>query len=139
MEPKLSVHADKILQNEKLFKRIETVYEARDAAGLTPEQKRLAWLRWNTFVRAGAKLSPAAKARVGKINEELAGLFTTFNQNLLADETDYVLYLTADDVKSLPADVRAAAPAPAQAKGDRKSAGEGKGGTGRVSFGGRRR
>jgi peptidyl-dipeptidase Dcp len=117
MEPKLSVHSDKILQNEKLFKRIEAVYEARDKAGLTPEQKRLTWLRWNNFVRSGAKLSPEAKARIGKINEELAGLFTTFNQNLLADETDYVLYLSADDVKSLPADVRDAAAAAAKEKG----------------------
>ena len=50
-------------------------------------------MRWNAFVRAGAKLSPAAKARVAEINKELAGLFTTFNQNLLADETDYLLYL----------------------------------------------
>jgi peptidyl-dipeptidase Dcp len=117
MEPRLSVHSDKILQNEKLFRRIETVYEARDTAGLTPEQKRLTWVRWNAFVRSGAKLSPAAKARIGKINEELAGLFTTFNQNLLADETDYVLYLSADDVKSLPADVRDAAAAAAKDRG----------------------
>ncbi|MDB5499683.1 MAG: dcp, partial [Phenylobacterium sp.] len=84
MEPKLATHRDRILQNEKLFRRIEAVYEARDTAGLTPEQKRLAWLRWNGFVRAGAKLSPGAKARVAEINKELAGLFTTFNQNLLA-------------------------------------------------------
>ncbi|MDB5435036.1 MAG: dcp, partial [Phenylobacterium sp.] len=109
MEPKLATHRDRILQNEKLFRRIEAVYEARDTAHLTPEQKRLAWLRWNGFVRAGAKLSPAAKARVAEINKELAGLFTTFNQNLLADETDYVLYLDAGDLAGLPHDVREAA------------------------------
>jgi len=117
MEPKLSVHADKINQNVALFKRIEAVYEGRDKAGLTPEQKRLTWLRWNGFVRAGAKLSPEAKARIGKINEELAGLFTEFNQNLLADESDYVLYLSADEVKSLPSDVRDGAAAGAKEKG----------------------
>jgi peptidyl-dipeptidase Dcp len=109
IEPKLAAHNDKILQNEKLFRRIEAVYEARDKAGLTPEQKRLAWVRWNAFVRAGAKLSPAAKARVAQINKELAGLFTTFNQNLLADETDYVLYLDEKDLTGLPHDVREAA------------------------------
>ncbi|HEX4709928.1 MAG TPA: M3 family metallopeptidase [Phenylobacterium sp.] len=109
IEPKLAAHNDKILQNEKLFRRIEAVYEARDKAGLTPEQKRLAWVRWNAFVRAGAKLSPAAKARVAEINKELAGLFTTFNQNLLADETDYVLYLDEKDLTGLPHDVREAA------------------------------
>ena len=36
---------------------------------------------------AGAKLDPAAKARVAEINGELAQAFTTFSQNLLADET----------------------------------------------------
>jgi len=117
MEPRLSVHNDKIQQNEALFKRIEAVYEARDKAGLTPEQKRLTWLRWNGFVRSGAKLAPATKARIGRINEELAGLFTKFNQNLLADESDYVLFLSADEVKSLPGDVRDAAGATATEKG----------------------
>ncbi|WP_372781000.1 M3 family metallopeptidase [Phenylobacterium sp.] len=109
VEPKLAAHNDTILQNEKLFHRIEAVYEGRDKAGLTPEQKRLAWVRWNGFVRAGAKLSPAAKTRVAQINKQLAGLFTTFNQNLLADETDYVLYLDQKDLSGLPHDVTEAA------------------------------
>src|SRR5690606_22787460 len=93
MEPQLAAHADAILQNAALFRRIEAVYEARERSGLTPEQKRLAWYHWNRFVRAGAKLDPPAKARVAAINQELAGLFTRFSQNLLADETNYVLYL----------------------------------------------
>ena len=117
MEPKLAAHGDKILQNAALFKRIEAVYEAREADGLTPEQKRLTWLHWNQFVRAGAKLSPEAKVRVGAINEELAGHFTSFSQNLLADESDYVLYLTGEDeLAGLPADVKAAAAAAAEAR-----------------------
>jgi peptidyl-dipeptidase Dcp len=109
MAPKLSSYSDKILQNERLFRRIEAVYEGRDNAGLTPEQKRLAWVRWNGFVRAGAKLTPEAKTRIAAINKELAGLFTTFNQNLLADETDYVLYLDEKDLAGLPHDVKDAA------------------------------
>ena len=71
IEPELAAYNDKILQNEKLFRRIETVYDGRETASLTSEQKRLAWLRWNSFVRAGAKLTPAAKARVAAINKEL--------------------------------------------------------------------
>jgi len=117
VEPKLAAHNDRILQNEKLFKRIEAVYEGREKAGLTPEQQRLTWVRWNAFVRAGAKLSPAAKARVAEINKELAGLFTTFNQNLLADETDYVLYLDEKDLTGLPHDVREAAAQAAKEQG----------------------
>lgn len=114
MAPKMSAHADKILQNAKLFARVEQVYEARESAGLTPEQQRLTWKRWNAFVRAGAKLDPAAKARVAQINGELAQAFTSFSQNLLADETDYVLYLkTEAELRGLPEDVRAAAAAAA--------------------------
>ncbi|MFL5297818.1 MAG: M3 family metallopeptidase [Phenylobacterium sp.] len=121
MEPRLAAHRDAILQNEKLFRRIEAVYEARDKSGLTPEQKRLAWVRWNAFVRAGAKLTPAAKTRIAAINKELAGLFTRFNQNLLADETDYVLYLTDKDLGGLPGDVKDAA---AQAAREHGKAGQ---------------
>jgi peptidyl-dipeptidase Dcp len=118
MEPKIAAHRDAILQNEKLFHRIEAVYEAREKANLTPEQKRLAWVRWNAFVRAGAKLTPAAKARIAAINKELAGLFTQFNQNLLADETDYVLYLTTPaELAGLPADVKDAAAEAAKERG----------------------
>ncbi|HVK42582.1 MAG TPA: M3 family metallopeptidase [Phenylobacterium sp.] len=116
MSPKLSAHSDETLQNAKLFARIEAVYN--DRAKLTPEQQRLTWVYWNRFVRAGAKLSPADKARVAQINQELAGLFTNFSQNLLADETDYVLYLrTESELAGLPGDVRAAAAAAAEERG----------------------
>ncbi|MBT9471014.1 MAG: M3 family metallopeptidase [Pseudomonadota bacterium] len=116
MSPKLSAHSDETLQNAKLFKRIEAVYN--DRAKLTPEQQRLTWVYWNRFVRAGAKLSTADKARVAQINQELAGLFTNFSQNLLADETDYVLYLrTESELAGLPDDVRAAAATAAEERG----------------------
>lgn len=122
MAPRLSAHSDKILQNAKLFARIEQVYEGRESAGLTEEQQRLTWKRWNAFVRAGAKLDPTAKARVAQINGELAQAFTTFSQNLLADETDYVLYLkTEAELRGLPEDLRAAAAAAAT---ERKRPGE---------------
>ncbi len=114
MAPRLSAHADRILQNPRLFARVDQVYEARESAGLTPEQQRLTWKRWNAFVRAGARLDPAAKARVAQINGELAQAFTGFSQNLLADETDHVLYLrTEAELRGLPEDVRAAAAAAA--------------------------
>ncbi|WP_374657095.1 M3 family metallopeptidase [Phenylobacterium sp.] len=116
LNPKLAAHGDATLQNEKLFKRIEAVYN--DRAKLTPEQQRLTWVYWNQFVRAGAKLSPDAKKRVAAINQELAGLFTSFSQNLLADETDYVLYLRSEsELAGLPDDVRAAAAAAADERG----------------------
>jgi len=86
MEPRLAAFSDKIVQNAKLFERIAKVYDAREKAGLTPEQKRLVWLKYTEFVRSGAKLDAAAKKRVSEINERLATLYATFSQNVVDDE-----------------------------------------------------
>ena len=86
MEPKLAAFRDRIIQNDALFKRIAAVHERADAMGLDAEQKRLAWLRYTDFVRGGARLQGASRARLAAINERLAGLYTRFNQNVLADE-----------------------------------------------------
>ncbi|OYU68856.1 MAG: peptidase M3 [Alphaproteobacteria bacterium PA2] len=116
VEPLLAAHYDKIVQNPELFARINAIYAAR--ASLTPEQQRLVWVYWNRFTRAGANLSTKDKARVAEINQELAGYFTTFSQNLLADETDYVLFLTSEsDLAGLPADVKAAMASAAEQRG----------------------
>ena len=114
MAPKIAAFSDRIMQNAALFRRIEAVYHAR--ATLTPEQQRLAWLYHTTFVRAGARLDEKAKRRVAEINENLAGLFTRFTQNILADETNLHLLLEREsDLDGLPSFVRdAAATAAAQ-------------------------
>ncbi len=118
MAPRLAAFQDQITQNEPLFKRIAAVYEARDTANLTPEQKRLSWLYYTNFVRAGAKLDAAAKKRVAEINERLASLFTTFTQNVLADETDHLTVIENEaDLAGLPASLRSAAAAAAEARG----------------------
>jgi peptidyl-dipeptidase Dcp len=118
MAPKLAAFQDKITQNEKLFKRIEAIYQTREKSGLTPEQQRLVWLDYTGFVRAGAKLDATAKKRVGEINERLAALFTSFQQNVLADESDYVTYLEKEsDLAGLPPSVVSGAAAAAEAKG----------------------
>jgi peptidyl-dipeptidase Dcp len=116
MQPKLAAFADKIHQNEALFRRIAAVHES--SQHLTPIQQRLAWHYHNNFVRAGAKLRGAAKSRVAAINERLATLFANFSQNLLADETEHVLYLNSvTDLAGLPESLRAAAQAAAIARG----------------------
>jgi peptidyl-dipeptidase Dcp len=98
-EPKLSAITDEIKQNAALFKRIETVYNSPDKAKLTAEQQRLTWVYYNDFVRSGAKLGADKKERLSAINQELAGLFTKFNQNLLSEEND--VFLTLKDKADL--------------------------------------
>lgn len=118
MDTKLAAHGDQITQNERLFQRIQTVYEARETSGLNPEQQRLTWLRYTSFVRAGARLGTTEKARIAAINETLAGLYTRFSQHLLADEEGYETVL-ADPahLAGLPASIRGAAAAAAETRG----------------------
>ncbi|MBI2214312.1 MAG: M3 family metallopeptidase [Acidobacteria bacterium] len=117
MAPVLAAFGDKITQNEALFRRIEAVYNSPEKATLTPEQQRLTWVYYTNFVRSGARLDAKAKARMSEINQELAGLYTTFGQNVLADEQGR--YLTIDseaDLAGLPQSLRDAASAAAERK-----------------------
>jgi len=110
MAPKMAAFSDQISQNAALFKRIEAVYKDPATKKLTPEQQRLVEVRYKAFVRAGAKLDALAKTRLSQINQQLAGLFTKFSQNVLADEADSVLVLkTEKDLGGLPASLREAA------------------------------
>jgi peptidyl-dipeptidase Dcp len=110
LAPKMAAFSDQISQNAALFKRIEAVYKDPATKKLTPEQQRLVEVRYKAFVRAGAKLDAPAKTRLSQINQQLAGLFTKFSQNVLADEADSVLVLkTEKDLGGLPASLREAA------------------------------
>ena len=118
IEPKMAAFRDRITQNEKLFARIAKVYETRETSGLTAEEQRLTWLIYTNFVRAGAKLDAASKKRLGEINQSLAGLFTRFSQNLLADESQqYLVLQRSDELAGLPDSLRAGFAADAKRRG----------------------
>ncbi|HEU4510113.1 MAG TPA: M3 family metallopeptidase [Pyrinomonadaceae bacterium] len=117
MAPKLAAFNDQITQNEALFKRIEAVYNSPAKAKLTPEQQRVTWLYYTNFVRAGARLNADAKKRLSQINQQLAGLFTKFSQNVLAEETDqFIVLKSEEELAGLPQSLRDAAAAAAEAK-----------------------
>ena len=85
-QPKLAASADAILFNEGLFTRIKTVHDARDQAGLEPDQSRVVTRIYEYFVRHGARLNAADKRRLSEINQELAARFAEFRAKVLADE-----------------------------------------------------
>ena len=117
MAPKLAAFSDKITQNEALFKRIEAVYNSQAKKKLSSEQQRLVWLDYTNFVRSGAKLNGTDKARLSQINQQLAGLFTKFSQNVLAEEDGQFVALKSEaDLAGLPQSVRDAAAAAATTK-----------------------
>jgi peptidyl-dipeptidase Dcp len=118
MAPKLAAFADEIVQNERLFRRIAAVYESKEKAQLTPEQQRLVWRKYTDMVLAGAQLDPASKQKLAALNQRLASLYTSFGQNVLADEESYVTVLDSQaDLVGLPDSVREGAAAAAQERG----------------------
>jgi peptidyl-dipeptidase Dcp len=117
MAPRMAAFFDKITQNAALFRRIEAVYNSPAKKKLRAEQQRLSWFYYTNFVRGGAKLDAESKSRLSEINQKLAGLFTRFSQNLLADEGEQFLVLKSDDeLAGLPQSLRDAAAAAAVQK-----------------------
>ncbi|PZU29025.1 MAG: dipeptidyl carboxypeptidase II [Stenotrophomonas sp.] len=96
---KFAAHSDAINLNGKLFSRIETLYNNRANLGLDAESLRLVEKYRDNFVRAGAKLGDADKAKLKDMNAELANLGTKFSQNVLAEVN--ASYIVVDDVKQL--------------------------------------
>ncbi len=97
INPMLTRENDAILMNADLWARIEAVYDQRNDLGLEEQDARLLELTYRRFVREGAALSPADKARVAEINAELSTLTTKFAQNLLAATKGFTLELTTDE------------------------------------------
>jgi len=113
MAPKLSAHEDQIHLNGKLFARIQTLYDQRDALELDPESYRLIEESYKVFVRAGAKLSDAEKEKLKAMNAELASLQTAFSQNVLKEvNASAVLVDSREELAGMPeANIEAAAEA----------------------------
>jgi peptidyl-dipeptidase Dcp len=117
IEPRLAAFRDRIIQNDRLFKRISAVFESRETSGLTGEQQRLVWLKYTDFARSGARLEGAAKKRLSEINQRLASLYTEFSQNVLADESSAHILEHEADLAGLPESLAAAAAEAAAQRG----------------------
>ncbi|MCO5064412.1 MAG: M3 family metallopeptidase [Rhizobiaceae bacterium] len=106
--PKMARHYSAISMNERLFSRIDDLYQRRESLKLDAETLRVLERTWKNFVRTGAKLDPEGKKRLASINEELAGLGARFGQNVLADEKQWYLLLDEKDLSGLPDFLRSA-------------------------------
>ena len=90
--PKFAAFEDEVMQNAPLFERIKAVHDGGELEAL---DARLVDVMYRGFARRGAALGAADKTRLAEINQQLASLFTTFSQNVLADEETQKLEATA--------------------------------------------
>lgn len=93
LAPKLSAHNDAKYLNEKLFKKIDTIYNQREKLNLEPEAKRLVEYYRDKFVMRGANLKDSSKELLKKLNEEEALLSTKFSNQLLGAAKNAALVL----------------------------------------------
>jgi len=117
MAPKLSALSSEMTNNQALWGRIRTLWDARDSLGLSDEQARVLMLTHRSFTRAGAALGSADRDRLTEVKARLAVLGTTFMQNLLAEERGWFMDLAEEDLDGLPDFVIAAARAAGREKG----------------------
>lgn len=81
--PELSGVHDEMYLNDKLFKRVETIYNNRSNLKLDQESNRLIEYYYQQFVLAGAKLSGEDKEQMKKLNAEEATLTAKFINQLV--------------------------------------------------------
>jgi len=116
--PLRSKSTDDIMLNEELFKRVNAVYEQKESLGLNVEQNTLLEKYYKDFVRGGANLDEANKARMREINEELSLLTLKFGENILKEDNRFELVIeNKADLAGLPDVVRTTAVETAKKRG----------------------
>ncbi|MGG7567483.1 M3 family metallopeptidase [Rhodovulum sp. DZ06] len=115
--PKLARHSASVWMDSRLAGRAAKI----DEGGLDEEEARVLKLYRDGFLRSGAMLSGAPRARMAEIAAELAELGAAFGQNVLADEAAWGLEITDEaELEGCPGFLRQAA---ARAAKDRGKAG----------------
>lgn len=116
--PRYSAFSDEMMMNDKLFKRIETLYNNIDTAAQPLDERRAITDAYNQFVLRGALLSDDKKAQLKTVNNRLTELYLKFNKNLLkANNTFEIVVDKKEDLAGLPKNTIDNAAAEAKSRG----------------------
>ena len=99
ISPKLSELKNYILLNNKLFNKINFVYNTINKSSLSTEKSTLLNNTYKSFLRNGANLSAEKKNKLRGIDIKLSKLSLDFGQNLLKETNDFELLVK--DIKKL--------------------------------------
>lgn len=101
LAPQFADYSAQITQNQRLFSRLQIIYQRSQETPLQDDQQRVIELMYKDFEMNGAALDSISKVRYANINRELSSLYTTFSNNVLHDEENYNTYLTEDQLDGL--------------------------------------
>ena len=103
VSPLLTKLSNDITLNEKLFRRIRSIYDLKDLAALNIEQNILLERKYRSFILGGAGLKDGEKKEFREISEELSTLSLKFEENVLEETNSFELHLTKkEDLEGLP-------------------------------------
>jgi peptidyl-dipeptidase Dcp len=103
VSPLLARFSNDITMNNKLFRKVKSVYDSGESAGLNVEQMMLLEKNYRNFILGGADLDEEKKTRFREISEELSHLQIKFEENVLEDTNAYELHITdKNDLTGLP-------------------------------------
>ena len=103
VSPLLTEYSAKISQNEKLFAKINKVYNEKEKYHLNEEQQMLLTETYKGFVRSGALLNETEKEEFKKISIELSTKSLQFGQNVLAETNNYFKHIIDEkDLAGIP-------------------------------------
>lgn len=118
VSPLLAAHSDNINLNEKLFQKVNSLWQSKNQLNLGTEEAKLLENAYKRFARNGAKLDENAKNRLRQINAELSLLSVNFGQNILVDTNGFEMLIDKkDDLVGLPESIVQAAAETAKSKG----------------------
>jgi Zn-dependent oligopeptidase len=117
VSPLLTEFGNDITLNEALFKRVKTIYDAKETLHLNVEQSTLLDKKYKSFSRNGANLNEADKTKLRDIDKKLAALKLKFGENILAETNKFQHLITdEEELKGLPEGTKEAAKQLAEAK-----------------------
>ena len=118
VSPLMAAHSDNINLNEKLFQKVNSLWQNKAQLNLGTEEAKLLEKAYKRFARNGAKLDENAKNRLRQINAELSLLSVNFGQNILVDTNGFEMLIDKkDDLVGLPESIVQAAAETAKSKG----------------------
>ncbi|WP_280748538.1 M3 family metallopeptidase [Parabacteroides sp. PF5-9] len=117
ISPKLSESSNYIYLNERLFSRIQAIYDKKETLKLQTEDAKLLENTYESFKIKGATLNPNDKETYRQLSTQLSMLTLKFDQNNLKDKKRFEMLITnEDDLAGLPESIREAAATLAKSK-----------------------
>lgn len=116
LTPKITEHANSITLNEKLWQRIDYVFNHFNKSKHDSEDWMLLKKTHDSFLRSGAALEGDARDKYRELTMRLSQLSLTFDQNALKETARHEMWLKESDLEGLPKSAVEAAAVAAKGK-----------------------